>query len=179
MKLNKNELRIKYKNIRKEIFNKENKSLIITNKVINNPKYKSSKTIAIYMNNEDEVITKYLIEDCFKQNKKVCLPKVEGPNQMNFYYINPNEKLILSKYNILEPNNNQIVNKKDIELMIIPGICFDKDNNRIGYGKGYYDYYLNEINPYKLGICFKEQFLINETINSSENDIKMDKVITD
>ena len=49
---------------------------------------------------------------------------------------------------------------------------------RIGYGKGFYDNYLNDISPYKIGICFKEQLLINELIKLSENDIKMNEIIT-
>lgn len=176
--INKTELRTKYKTLRKNIQDKENKSLIITNKIINHPKFKIAQTIAIYMNNDDEVITKYIIEECFNQNKKVCIPKVIGPHEMNFFYIAKNEKLELSKFNILEPNNYNLVLKEDIELMIVPGICFDQNGGRIGYGKGFYDNYLNNINPYKIGICFKEQLLINESIELSENDIKMNEIIT-
>lgn len=176
--INKTEIRTKYKTLRKSIQDKENKSLIITNKIINHSKFKIAQIVAIYMNNDDEVITKYIIEECFNQNKKVCIPKVCGPHEMNFFYITKNEKLELSKFNILEPNNNNIVSKNDINLMIVPGICFDQNGGRIGYGKGFYDNYLNDINPYKMGICFKEQLLINESIELSENDIKMNEIIT-
>lgn len=62
--------------------------------------------------------------------------------------------------------------------MIVPGICFDQKGGRIGYGKGFYDNYLKDISPYKIGICFKEQLLINELIKLSENDIKMNEIIT-
>ncbi len=160
------------------IQNKENKSLIITNKIVNLSKFKTAQIVALYMNNEDEVITKYIIEECFNQNKKICIPKVIGPHEMNFFYITKNEKLELSKFNILEPNNYNLVLKEDIELMIVPGICFDQKGGRIGYGKGFYDNYLKDISPYKIGICFKEQLLINELIKLSANDIKMNEIIT-
>lgn len=176
--INKEVLRKKYKTLRKSIQNKENKSLIITNKIVNHSKFKTAQIVALYMNNEDEVITKYIIEECFNQNKKVCIPKVIGPHEMNFFYITKNEKLELSKFNILEPNNYNLVLKEDIELMIVPGICFDQKGGRIGYGKGFYDNYLKDISPYKIGICFKEQLLINELIKLSENDIKMNEIIT-
>ncbi len=176
--LTKQDLRNKYKLIRKNIIDKENKSLIITNKIINHSKFKSAQIIAIYMNNHDEVMTKYIIEECFNQNKKVCIPKVIGPHEMNFFYIDKNEKLELSKFNILEPNNNNLVNKEDINLMIVPGICFDQAGGRIGYGQGFYDCYLQKINPYKIGICFKEQ-LLDGLIKLSENDIKMNEIIND
>ena len=64
-----------------------------------------------------------------------------------------------------------------IDLIIVPGICFDKANNRLGFGKGYYDKYLANKNIKKFGICFKEQLL--DDIPTDNNDIKMDLIITD
>ena len=93
-------------------------------------------------------------------------------------YMDSVNKEIREYFNILEPNNYNLVLKEDIELMIVPGICFDQKGGRIGYGKGFYDNYLNDISPYKIGICFKEQLLINELIKLSENDIKMNEIIT-
>ena len=66
--INKEVLRKKYKTLRKSIQNKENKSLIITNKIVNHSKFKTTQIVALYMNNEDEVITKYIIEECFNQH---------------------------------------------------------------------------------------------------------------
>ena len=76
-------------------------------------------------------------------------------------------------------NSFDLVNKIDIELMIIPGVCFDTFNNRIGFGKGYYDRYLHDCESiYKLGICFNEQ-IICEEIQVDEFDIKMNQIISD
>ena len=61
--------------------------------------------------------------------------------------------------------------------MIIPGLAFDKDNNRLGYGMGYYDNYLKDKNVYKIGICYKEQII--DSIPVDNNDVKMDLVISD
>jgi 5-formyltetrahydrofolate cyclo-ligase len=64
-----------------------------------------------------------------------------------------------------------------IDLAIIPGLAFDKENNRLGRGKGYYDKFLKTTSAFKLGICFSEQLL--DSIPHDELDVKMDKVITD
>ena len=61
--------------------------------------------------------------------------------------------------------------------MIIPGICFDKSKNRIGYGKGYYDKYLSNTNIKKIGLCYEEQ--ITKEIKSDKTDIRLDYLITE
>ena len=173
---NKNELREKYKNIRKNILNKEEKSKEITNNIINTEEYKKSKIIGIYYSLDSEVNTKYLIDKSLNDKKIVCLPKVID-NDLVFYRYEKNNKLLKSSFGVLEPVNNEIISKNDINLMIVPGICFDKNNNRIGFGKGYYDRYLGGTNIYKIGICFEEQLLKDDYILCEENDIKMDKIV--
>ena len=59
----------------------------------------------------------------------------------------------------------------------MPGIAFDKFGNRIGFGKGYYDRYLMDLDAYKIGICFREQ--LDDYIPTGEFDIKMDEIIVD
>ena len=61
--------------------------------------------------------------------------------------------------------------------IIVPGLLFDKNNNRLGYGGGYYDRFLANNNIYKIGICFSN-FLVDKII-IDKNDIKMDEVITE
>ena len=66
----------------------------------------------------------------------------------------------------------------DIDLMIIPGVCFDREKNRLGFGKGYYDRYLNN-NVKKMAICFEKQVLDKELLPVDRYDKKMDIIITD
>ena len=67
---------------------------------------------------------------------------------MNFYKLDENEKLLKSKFGVEEPLGlkEKLYTKNKIDLMIVPGVGFDKDNNRIGFGKGYYDKYLENTN---------------------------------
>jgi 5-formyltetrahydrofolate cyclo-ligase len=169
----KEELRIKYLNIRKNITDKSIKSSIIKDKIINSDEYKKSKVIAIYKNLNSEVETNDLINYALNDNKIVVLPKVEG--DILRFYKTGNESFIKSNFGVLEPIDTEEI--KDIDLYIIPGICFDKYKNRIGFGKGYYDR-VNYKNSIKIGICFEEQ-IYNKKIKSDSFDIKMDKIITE
>ena len=167
----KEELRNKYKIIRDNIKDKDIKSNIIKNKVINTIEYQNSKVIALYKNLDTEVCTNDLINYALNDNKIVALPKVVG-NTLKFYKTD-NKSFTKSKYNIYEPIETDIVD--NIDLFIVPGICFDKYKNRLGFGKGYYDRVLKSI---KMGICFEEQ-IYDKKIETNNFDIKMDKIITD
>ena len=76
-------------------------------------------------------------------------------------------------YNIKEPVGD--IHEEIIDLAIIPGIAFDKNNNRLGRGKGYYDKLLNKLNVYKIGIGYKCQIV--DDIQTDKWDIKMEEVI--
>ena len=79
-------------------------------------------------------------------------------------------------FGIYEPINPKEFPKSEIDFVIVPGIAFDSDLYRLGYGKGYYDKFLSDISPFKLGICKKELFL--ERLPHDKYDVKMDKFIT-
>ena len=178
---NKKELRKQYIELRKNIHNKDLKSDIIFNKIINLEEYKSSKTIAIYKSMKDEINTKKLIEYSFCNKKTVVLPRVEG-NNMDFYKINSlYDKFETSKLGVEEPISdiNNIIEPSKIDLIIVPGICFDIYKNRLGFGKGFYDRFLCNTKIKKIAICFEEQIMKNTRLPITNNDIKMDIIVTD
>lgn len=179
--MDKNELRKKSLLIRKELKNKKNKSLAIINKIANDDHFKKAKIVALYYPKKDEVDIKDLIIIALKENKIVCLPRVFSNEEMCFIKINCIEELELGNFNIYEPKYNEvnIINKSLIDLFIVPGVSFDESKNRLGYGKGYYDRYLKNVNGYKIGITFKELFLKKNSIIAGLTDIKMDKIISD
>ena len=172
----KNVLRSISKNKRKNILNKEFKEKIITTKILKDKKVINTKNILIYVSMKEEVSTKILIEELLKLKKNIFVPKVIG-KEIKFYKIESLMELKISNLGILEPVGEiQYKGSKDA-VCIVPGLLFDKFNNRLGYGGGYYDKFLSENEVYKIGICFKE-FLIDK-INVDKHDIKMNKVITE
>ena len=179
--MTKQEIREEFKRIRKNIKDKGNKSSIICDKILKSEFYKNSKVIGLYSSILGEVDTLRLIETALKDGKIVGLPKVCN-KELKFYRISKIEDLISGgAFIIKEPKENRenLIDKNNIDLMIIPGICFDKAKNRVGFGKGYYDRYLiNADNIVKVGICFEEQLTV-ELIPADDFDINMDKIITD
>lgn len=176
--IEKQKLRKKYNTIRDNIKDKK-KSQIITNKIIEMEAFKKSKIMAVYKNFKSEVDTTKLIEYAINQGKIVALPKVCGKD-LKFYRINTgHDILIKNRFEIEEPVKSEInfIEKNQIDLIIVPGICFDKENNRLGFGKGYYDRYLKDYNGLTIGICFKEQVI--DLLPITPNDVKVQKIITD
>jgi len=166
---------INNQNIYKD-FSQEDSNII--NKLIQNENFIKAKTILLYypLNNEVNVIP--LINYCLKINKKVGLPKIYD-DIIKFVKIDFQWEynLIKGKYNILEPNSNQIINEFSKEtLIIIPALAFDENNSRIGHGKGYYDKFLKNKNIYKIGLTRKH--LLFKTVPTKENDIYLDKIIS-
>ena len=170
-------LREKYKAIRKNIKDKTFKEEIIKKKVL--LLAHNYQTIGIYVSLEDEVNTDEIIKELLKMDKKVYVPKVDG-KRMDFYRIYSLDEIEISnnKYHLREPINlEEKINPADVELMITPGLAFDMNNNRLGYGGGYYDRYLKDLSCFKVGICFKEQLI--DSLITDENDVLMDIVIND
>ena len=169
-------LRKKYLQIRNDVINKEQKSDVIFQKIISCKEYKEANVIGIYVSLKNEVNTLKIIEHALKQGKTVYIPKVEE-GYLEFYKYTLGDSLEKNKFGIFEPKADIVTSKDKIDLFIVPGVCFDLKNNRIGFGKGYYDKFLKDITGYKLGICFEEQ-ISKEDIPVSDFDIPMDKVIT-
>ncbi len=174
--VSKNELRNFAKIKRNNILNKELKEKIITDKLLNHKKIINSNNILIYVSKDKEVSTKLLIKELLKLKKNIFVPKVLG-NIIKFYKIESLDEVKKSTFEIEEPISNiEYVSDKN-SVCIIPGLLFDKFNNRLGYGGGFYDKFLSKNKVYKIGICFND-FLVDK-IDIDVYDIKMDEVITE
>ncbi len=174
--MNKQILRNKYLKIRKNINNKKELDDKIFNKVITLKEYKESNLVLTYASLKDEVDTFKIIEYSLKNGKKVAAPKCEE-DIIKFYYISSLNDLSKGKFNILEPITNNLVTDFENSICIVPGVAFDKKNNRIGYGKGFYDKFLKNYNGTKVGLTYRK--CICEEIDNESTDIKMDRIIFD
>lgn len=183
--MDKNQLRKKILNIRNNM-NKEdaiNKSSIIINKLVNLEVYKNSRVVFIYMDFKNEVITSFLIKQMLSEKKRVVIPYTDTINTV----IIPSElksmeeDLALSKFGYYEPMFEKIVpvNPKEFDLVVVPGVVFDKNLNRVGFGKGYYDRILNRIRPDAQAVAIAYEFQVLDEVPCEEHDIKMDMLITE
>ncbi len=152
------------------------RSVTILDRLMNMEEYKQATCIYAYVSFGNEVMTRPLIQKALSEGKKVALPKVMG-KEIEFFYIESEDDLEESKFGILEPKDCEKAEDKNA-LLIMPGVAFDKDNNRVGYGAGYYDKYLDKPNNhYKIALAYK--FQVFESVYNDEHDKKPDLVLTE
>lgn len=137
--------------------------------------FQDAKTVFCYVSYNGEVETLKLLSDIARIKTLVVPYCVDDAGNMIAVKINSADDLVKGMYGILEPKNLIPFPKEEIDFVIVPGVAFSKEGYRLGYGKGYYDRFLSDITPYKLGVCKKELFL--EKLPHSEYDIKMDDVL--
>lgn len=161
-------------------FRKE-KSKVIAEKFFDTDYYVDSNSILIYYPFRSEVDTTIIIKKTLKDGKNIVLPLVSG-QQLELFYVNdPKKQLKKGAYGIMEPNAVLCRKAKitDMDLAVIPGVGFDKNLNRLGYGSGFYDRLLPHIPKAvkKIALCFAIQVI--GRIPVSKDDIKVDLLITD
>lgn len=136
--------------------------------------FMEAKTVLLFHSLPDEICTHKLIEK-YATEKKILLPVINGEE---WYIREYNGDLKTGEYNIQEPTGMNFHDFDSIELVVVPGVCFDNDLGRVGRGKGYYDRMLEKITKaYKIGICFNCQ--LQSKVPTEKWDVKMDMVLTE
>lgn len=154
----------------------------IFKKVISLDCFIKSKVILTYVSTELEVDTKKIIEYSIKIGKKVAVPVSNAKNlTLNFYFINSVNKLRVGNFSILEPDAKTSefcdVNRLQEFLCVVPGMVFDLNGYRIGYGKGYYDRFLKKYSCQTVGLCY--EFDLLKSIPKDQNDVPVDLILTE
>ncbi|MDB1963089.1 MULTISPECIES: 5-formyltetrahydrofolate cyclo-ligase [Clostridium] len=175
-------LRNKILEIRDSLNNNEKELMDnkIFNELINTDLYKRSINIFIYISFSNEINTRNIIEKAFKDKKNVFIPKVYKDDKlMKAIKLNSIDELKKNSMGILEPiDDSNYIEKENIDLIVVPGVVFDKECNRIGYGGGYYDRYLKDIKSKENKIALAYDLQIVDKIESEVHDIKVDYIIT-
>jgi 5-formyltetrahydrofolate cyclo-ligase len=146
-------LKDKRENISKKIILE--KSIELCRLIIDSPEFINAQTVSTYISFNKEIDTFYLINKCFELNKTLCVPIVRG-SEMVLSRIDSLENLKRNKMGMLEPESIDEIPKNNVDLIIVPGLGFDKRGYRIGYGAGFYDRYLKDYRGHTAGLIFKE-----------------------
>lgn len=143
--------------------------------------WKNSNVIGLTLSTYPEWDTYNIIYQAWFEDKQVVIPVTNKESlTMNFYLINSFDDVMEGNYKIKEPINKskaRYFSKDKIDLMIVPGIVFDKQGYRIGFGKGYFDRYLSDFNHSKISLL--AEFQIINQIPTNEYDISVDCLITE
>ena len=173
--MDKKELRLHIKTLKKQHSKEELKeqSELILEKLENHQSFIEAKIVMLYSSLPDEVQTQEFLTK-WRNEKKIILPTVVGDDIIPVE-LSKDTDFTIGDFNILEPQNEPYSGSYD--LIIVPGVAFDKNGNRIGRGKGYYDRFLcKHLDVRRIGICFDFQYV--DEVPTEDNDIKMHEVLT-
>ena len=145
---------------------------LLVEKIVQTDEYKCSKNIMIFYPLKNEVNLLSLLKD---KTKTFYLPKVCGQNLLCCPY-SEGDELCISVCKTLEPKTESC-DKDVIDLVVVPALCCDRKNYRLGYGGGYYDRFLQDYKG-KTIVCLPKELIV-ETVYPEEHDIFVDRVITD
>lgn len=172
----KKKLRKKVKEL-KQTYSLEEKKIMsqaIWKQVENNHHFLKANTIMAYWSMDDEVFTHDFIQQ-WANEKQIILPVVRGDELELKEFTGINELVAGESFGIPEPQGKPFEQVENIEFIIVPGIAFDKQGNRMGRGKAYYDKLLHHSKSYKIGVCF--HFQLFSEVPFDELDVKMDEII--
>ena len=179
-KILRKEILTKRKNI--DIVEKEKMDRKISDKFYESKYYREAKKIFIYISYDSEINTKEIINTALKDNKKIYVPRTEFKTKlMDAVEITSLDNLIESEYGILEPSlEERHINPNNLDLIVVPGVAFDRYGGRMGYGAGFYDRYFKRISKdriKKLSLAYDFQIL--EKIPMNEQDVPVNYIITE
>ena len=173
-------VRKKYHLLRKKKYYEISKNFFIPFLDLIKSKFKKKKfKLAIYYPSSFEINVLKLLEFNYISNQNILLPIIKENNSMNFFPWKKNEVLQVNKFGMLEPikSNLNVPN-----VMLVPLLVFDSNKYRLGYGKGFYDRYLNKYlkkfkNILTVGVAFSFQKYHKLPINNK--DVKLDYILTE
>tara|TARA_Y100000310_G_scaffold345402_1_gene464530 strand:- start:38405 stop:38944 length:540 start_codon:yes stop_codon:yes gene_type:complete len=171
--MNKEDLRDIYKIRRSEqcVEDCESKSRLICDNIKAWDVFQNAKSVAIYMKFHKEVDLRPLL----KEMKELVIPRVRD-DLITLHRIYSENDCHPGYMQILEPNDKcKLVD--DVDLALIPGICFSKEGGRIGYGKGHFDKLLKSLKCVKVGIGYDLQVI--DAFDLEDHDVDMDYLITE
>jgi len=175
----------------------EEQSGIIANKLESMPSFQSSECFSIYLAMSGEVATKNILETGFATGKRIFIPKITGKNSKDIFKLEVNsmemiESFPKNNWGIPEPTLEMMEATEDgvhagvIDLIILPGVAFDRTGGRIGHGRGYYDCLVERITlanqekgrspPLLVGLALDEQIV--DKVPMEEHDRVLDAIVT-
>ena len=173
--MEKKELRVLIKTLKKQRSKEQllTQSEQILAKLEQHPDFAKAEIVMLYSALPDEVQTQAFLEK-WHLKKKIILPTVVGDDIIPVEY-GKDTAFAVGDFNILEPQNEPY--QGGFDLIIVPGVAFDRKGNRLGRGRGYYDRFLcHHLDVKRIGICF--DFQLVDEVPAESFDIRMDEVLT-
>lgn len=177
--MDKKELRKQIRAAKKAVpfYEKCSRSAPIMRQVEELPQFQESQTILLYWSMEDEVQTHDFVNRWYKE-KTLLLPCVDGNDLRLRQYTGPECMKEGEQFGIGEPTGPEYTTLDNVQMIIVPGVAFDRSGNRMGRGRGFYDRLLKSTpRAYKVGVAFNFQMVDHVPIE--DFDVPMNAVIAE
>lgn len=159
---------------------KVKKDEAIFNQIIGLPEYQKAKMILTFISTPIEIATFRLVEDALQKGKMVVAPRCQSEQiAMDFYRITGMADLEPASFSVLEPKTDccEKITAFPDSICIVPGLLFDQEGFRLGYGKGYYDRFLSGYHGVTVGICYDA--CMREILPRGRFDRSVDILVTE
>jgi len=157
---------------------RERKSRLIKGKLFRTLLFKKAKIIMFYIAFDGEVKTEEMIKEAQNLGKKIAVPVCRTKcSKMTPCLLDFTAPLITGPYGVKEPAVKKSIKLEDLDLVIVPGVAFDKKNNRLGRGKGFYDRFLSSLPNSVPSIGLAYDFQILPSVPATKTDFGVNKVI--
>lgn len=174
-------LRQHYRSMREKMTPQYKHSLDIeiASRLLCTAEYMKAKTIITYVAKKQEIETRGIIHAAFANGKQVAVPKCEENGVMRFYLINSLQDLTQGGFGIMEPDTHKCRLLEDFSdsLCIVPAFTFDPHGQRLGYGAGYYDRFLETYKGVSAGLCYAS--FVKWDLPCESHDVPVDLLVTD
>ncbi len=156
------------------------KSYQLCNAILNHRAWQEARIVALFASLPTEPVVEFLWDSIRQDRKKACYPKVNGEN-LSLISVNDPSELVASRWQLREPvmREPNLQSLEKIDLILVPGLAFSRNGERMGRGGGYYDRLLarESLHARKIGVCFDMQVLRDLPLES--HDILMDEIATE
>ncbi len=145
-------------------------------RVLRLPQYANAKRVMCYIGIGTEVNTYGLLREIIRSGRELYVPVTLPKRQMKAARLTSFDQLHKGRFGIPEPVEYKEIAPEKLDLILVPGLAFDLNGNRLGYGGGYYDRFLPKTQAKRVGICYEEQLL--PCVPAEEHDVPMDMLVT-
>jgi 5-formyltetrahydrofolate cyclo-ligase len=180
----KTEIRKQAHENRKNQSDKDGLSVLIVDRFMALPEYLSAKTVMFYVDVREEVRTRQALPAALASGKRIVVPYCKD-GELELFLLESMDELELGMYRILEPKNDlrdvaaKHLQPEDLDLVMVPGVAFDRNGGRTGHGKGYYDKLLQHARSDAPLVALSFECQLFDEIPAESHDIYMDKVVTE
>jgi 5-formyltetrahydrofolate cyclo-ligase len=142
--------------------------------------YTAARCIGFYAAFDNEVDTRLAFEQSLSDGKIPAFPKITHPGEMIFLREKNFAKMRPNQWGILEPvSDGAPMGVEELDLVVVPGVAFDKTGRRIGFGGGFYDRLLSRIEPRTMAVGFAYSFQVLEKLPAAEHDRRVSRIVTE